>query len=278
MNTMTTRITDSTELHNGVKMPLLGLGVWKTKDGEEVIHAVKSAIDAGYTSIDTAAAYGNEEGVGVAIKESGIARDELFITTKVWNADQGYDSTLKAFDESRKKLGLDVIDLYLIHWPVKGKYKDTWRAFEKLYKDGAVKAIGVSNFQVHHLEDVIAGSEIVPMVNQIELHPRLSQLELRSFCQSHRIQVEAWSPLLQGNLDIPVLDKLAAKYNKSAAQIILRWDIQHGIVVIPKSVNAKRIQENAGIFDFTLSAEDVAELDALNENHRFGPDPDNFNF
>ncbi|WP_240419280.1 aldo/keto reductase [Paenibacillus periandrae] len=275
---MTVSITESVELHNGIKMPLLGLGVWKTKDGDEVINAVKSSIQAGYRSIDTAAAYGNEDGVGIGIKESGIAREELFITTKVWNASQGYDSTLQAFDESRKKLGLDVIDLYLIHWPVKGKYKDTWRALEKLYKDGAVRAIGVSNFQVHHLEDVIKGSEIVPMVNQIELHPRLTQLELRSFCQSHKIQVEAWSPLMQGNLDIPVLAKLADKYNKSAAQIILRWGLQHGIVVIPKSVNPKRIQENAAIFDFTLSAEDSALLDGLNENHRFGPDPDNFNF
>lgn len=278
MNTMTVSITESVELHNGIKMPVLGLGVWKTKDGDEVINAVKSSIQAGYRSIDTAAAYGNEDGVGIGIKESGIAREELFITTKVWNASQGYDSTLQAFDESRKKLGLDVIDLYLIHWPVKGKYKDTWRAMEKLYKDGAVRAIGVSNFQVHHLEDVIKGSEIVPMVNQIELHPRLTQLELRSFCQSHKIQVEAWSPLMQGNLDIPVLAKLADKYNKSAAQIILRWGLQHGIVVIPKSINPKRIQENAAIFDFTLSAEDSALLDALNENHRFGPDPDNFNF
>jgi diketogulonate reductase-like aldo/keto reductase len=275
---MSKQSTESIELHNGVKMPQLGLGVWQTKDGDEVIHAVKSSIEAGYRSIDTAAVYGNEEGVGVAIKESGIAREELFITTKVWNSSQGYDSTLKAFEESRKKLDLDIIDLYLVHWPVKGKYKETWRALEQLYKDGAVRAIGVSNFQVHHLEDVIAGSEIVPMVNQIELHPRLSQVELRNFCQANRIQVEAWSPLMQGNLDIPVLSKLAAKHSKTPAQIILRWDLQKGIIVIPKSVNAKRIQENAAIFDFTLSVEDIAELDALNENHRFGADPDNFNF
>jgi diketogulonate reductase-like aldo/keto reductase len=275
---MSKQSTESIELHNGVKMPQLGLGVWQTKDGDEVIHAVKSSIEAGYRSIDTAAVYGNEEGVGVAIKESGIAREELFITTKVWNSSQGYDSTLKAFEESRKKLDLDIIDLYLVHWPVKGKYKETWRALEQLYKDGAVRAIGVSNFQVHHLEDVIAGSEIVPMVNQIELHPRLSQVELRNFCQANRIQVEAWSPLMQGNLDIPVLSKLAAKHSKTPAQIILRWDLQNGIIVIPKSVNAKRIQENAAIFDFTLSVEDIAELDALNENHRFGADPDNFNF
>ncbi|WP_243767264.1 aldo/keto reductase [Paenibacillus agricola] len=275
---MSKQSTVSIELHNGVTMPQLGFGVWKTKPGNEVINAVKSAIEAGYRSIDTAAAYDNEEGVGTAIKECGIDREQLFITTKVWNASQGYDSTLKAFEESRKKLGIDIIDLYLIHWPVKGKYKETWRALEQLYKDGAVRAIGVSNFQVHHLEDVIAGSEIVPMVNQIELHPRLSQLELRSFCQANRIQVEAWSPLMQGNLDLPVLAKLAAKHGKTPAQVILRWSLQNGIVVIPKSITPARIQENAAIFDFTLSAEDISELDALNENHRFGADPDNFNF
>ncbi|MFH5181916.1 aldo/keto reductase [Paenibacillus sp. TAB 01] len=275
---MTQHIADTTVLHNGVKMPWLGLGVWQTKDGDEVIRSVKAAIQAGYRSIDTAAAYNNESGVGAAIKESGVSRDELFITTKVWNADQGYDSTLRAFEESRRKLGLDVIDLYLIHWPVKGKYKDTWRALEKLYRDGAVRAIGVSNFQVHHLEDVLSGSEIVPMVNQVECHPRLTQQELRSFCKSHQIQLEAWSPLMQGNLDIPVLTELAAKYGKSPAQIILRWDLQNGIVTIPKSVTESRIRENGNVFDFTLSDEDIAKLDALNENHRFGPDPDNFNF
>lgn len=275
---MTQHIADTTILHNGVKMPWLGLGVWQTKDGDEVIRSVKAAIQAGYRSIDTAAAYNNESGVGAAIKESGVSRDELFITTKVWNADQGYDSTLRAFEESRRKLGLDVIDLYLIHWPVKGKYKDTWRALEKLYRDGAVRAIGVSNFQVHHLEDVLSGSEIVPMVNQVECHPRLTQQELRSFCKSHQIQLEAWSPLMQGNLDIAVLTELAAKYGKSPAQIILRWDLQNGIVTIPKSVTESRIRENGNVFDFTLSDEDIAKLDALNENHRFGPDPDNFNF
>ncbi|MFE5323995.1 aldo/keto reductase [Paenibacillus sp. NPDC056579] len=275
---MTQHISSRTALSNGVEMPWLGLGVWKTKDGEEVIQSVKAAIQAGYRSIDTAAAYGNEDGVGTAIKESGVQRDELFITTKVWNADQGYDSTLRAFEESRRKLGLDVIDLYLVHWPVKGKYKDTWRALEKLYKDGAVRAIGVSNFQVHHLEDVMSQSEITPMVNQVEFHPLLTQEKLRSFCREHRIQLEAWSPLMQGNLDIPLLSELGAKHGKSPAQIILRWDLQHGVVTIPKSVTASRIQQNGDIFDFQLSAEDMAKLDALNENRRFGPDPDNFNF
>lgn len=275
---MTQHISDRTALSNGVEMPWLGLGVWKTKNGEEVIQSVKAAIQAGYRSIDTAAAYGNEDGVGTAIKESGVQRDELFITTKVWNADQGYDSTLRAFEDSRRKLGLDVIDLYLIHWPVKGKYKDTWRALEKLYKDGAVRAIGVSNFQVHQLEDVMGQSEVTPMVNQVEFHPLLSQQELRSFCSKNQIQLEAWSPLMQGNLDIPLLSELGSKYSKSPAQIILRWDLQHGVITIPKSVTASRIQQNGDVFDFQLSSEDMAKLDALNENRRFGPDPDNFNF
>lgn len=275
---MTVQLSDSTVLHNGVKMPWLGLGVWKTKEGEEVVQAVKSAIQAGYRSIDTAAAYGNEEGVGVAIKECGVSRDELFITTKVWNADQGYDSTLKAFEVSRKKLNLDVIDLYLVHWPVKGKYKDTWRALEKLYKDGAVRAIGVSNFQVHHLKDVLNDAEIIPMVNQVEFHPLLSQQELRTFCNSKQIQLEAWSPLMQGNLGNPLIGELAQKYGKSEAQIILRWDIQNGVVTIPKSINDKRIRENSEIFDFSLSEDDVAKINSLNKNQRFGPDPDNFDF
>jgi diketogulonate reductase-like aldo/keto reductase len=275
---MIQQASDKTVLHNGVKMPWLGLGVWKTKEGNEVIDAVKTALQAGYLSIDTAAAYGNEEGVGKGIKESGVAREELFITTKVWNADQGYDSTLRAFEDSRKKLGLEIIDLYLIHWPVKDKFKDTWRALEKLYNDGAVRAIGVSNFHVHHLKDVISGSDIVPMVNQVEYHPLLSQTELRTFCQSNNIQLEAWSPLMQGNLDLPLLTELAAKYGKSPAQIILRWDLQNGVVTIPKSIHENRIRENSGIFDFTLSEDDAAKINALNKNHRFGPDPDNFNF
>ncbi|PZE21276.1 aldo/keto reductase [Paenibacillus xerothermodurans] len=275
---MIQHIADSTTLHNGVKMPWLGLGVWKTKDGEEVIHAVKSAIQSGYRSIDTAAVYGNEEGVGTGIKESGVPREQLFITSKVWNADQGYDSTLRAFEESRKRLGLEVLDLYLVHWPVKGKYKETWRALEKLYKDGAVRAIGVSNFQVHHLKDLMSDSEVVPMVNQVEYHPLLTQQEVRAFCQANQIQMEAWSPLMQGNLDQPLLTALAAKYAKTPAQIVLRWDLQNGVVTIPKSVNENRIRENADIFDFTLAEDDVESINSLNKNHRYGADPDNFNF
>jgi methylglyoxal/glyoxal reductase len=273
------KLSDTVKLANGVEMPRLGLGVWKAKDGEEVQNAVKAAIQTGYRLIDTAAVYKNEEGVGKAIKESGVSREDLFITTKVWNDDQGYDSTLQAFEESRKKLGLEYIDLYLIHWPVKGKYKETWKALEKLYEDGLVKAIGVSNFQVHHLKDLLSDAKVKPMVNQVEFHPYLTQKELLSYCNEENIQLEAWSPLMQGEVvRVDVIKELAEKYGKTPAQIVLRWDLQHGVVTIPKSVKEHRIQENADVFDFELSREDMDKLDALNKNHRYGPDPDNFDF
>ncbi|MCT2343858.1 aldo/keto reductase [Niallia taxi] len=272
-------LQSTVKLNNGVEMPKFGLGVFKVQEGQEVIDSVKAAIKAGYISIDTAAVYKNEEGVGQGIKESGVDREKLFITTKVWNADQGYDSTLAAFETSIQKLGLDYIDLYLIHWPVSGKYKETWKALEKLYKDGKVKAIGVSNFHKHHLEDLLSEAEIVPTVNQIELHPLLSQEELRNFCKEKGIVVEAWSPLAQGKLlDNPVLTEIAAKYNKSTAQVILRWDLQNDIVTIPKSIKEHRIIENADIFDFELTAEDLEKINGLNKNERVGADPDNFNF
>lgn len=273
------QLSDSVKLANGVEMPRLGLGVWKAKDGEEVENAVKAAIETGYRLIDTAAVYKNEEGVGKAIKASGIMREELFITTKVWNDQQGYESTLQAFEESRKKLGLEYLDLYLIHWPVKEKFKETWKALEKLYQDGWVKAIGVSNFQVHHLKDLIADAKVKPMVNQVEFHPYLTQKELLSYCKEENIQMEAWSPLMQGEVvRVDVIKELAEKYGKTPAQIVLRWDLQHGVVTIPKSVKEHRIRENADVFDFELSPEDMDKLDALNKNHRFGPDPDNFDF
>jgi diketogulonate reductase-like aldo/keto reductase len=263
-------------LNNGVQMPWLGLGVWKVK--EEVHRAVLAAVEAGYRSIDTAAIYGNEAGVGEAIRDTGIDRDQLFITTKVWNSEQGYESTLQAFNESMKKLRLDYLDLYLIHWPVKGKYKETWKALEKLYKDGYVRAVGVSNFHVHHLEDLLADSEVVPTVNQVEYHPLLTQQELRAFCKQKGIQMEAWSPLMQGNLDQPVLTEIGRKYGKSPAQVILRWDLQNEVVTIPKSVTPERIRENAAIFDFELKSDEMEAISALNQNKRFGPDPDNFDF
>ncbi|ANE47620.1 glyoxal reductase [Paenibacillus swuensis] len=276
---MTTKITDTTVLNNGVEMPWFGLGVWQAADGEEVVRAVTGAIQAGYRSIDTAAVYKNEAGVGQGIRESGVPREELFITTKVWNADQGYETTLAAFEASLKLLGLEYVDLYLIHWPVKGKYKETWKALEELYRNGRVRAIGVSNFHVSHLEDLLTDAEVVPAVNQVEYHPRLAQPELKQFCEEHNIQLEAWSPLMQGKLlDEPTLTAIAGKYNKSTAQVILRWDLQNEVVTIPKSVQQERIEANAQIFDFELSDEDMAAIDALNKNERTGPDPDNFDF
>ncbi len=276
---MAQHISDATVLANGVNMPWLGLGVYKAKEGEEVEQAVKAALRIGYRSIDTAAFYGNEEGVGRAVRESGIPREEIFITTKVWNSDQGYERTLAAFEASLQRLGMEYVDLYLIHWPVKGKYKETWRALETLYKEGKARAIGVSNFQVHHLEDLMADAEIKPMVNQVEFHPFLTQEKLRDFCRREGIQLEAWSPLMRGEVvNVPEIVELAEKYGKTPAQIVLRWDLQHGVVTIPKSVREARIRENADLFDFELSAEDMAKLDALNRDHRFGPDPDNFNF
>ncbi|BFI98389.1 aldo/keto reductase [Priestia sp. Y58] len=272
-------LQSTTTLANGVKMPWLGLGVYKVEDGQEVVDSVKYAIKAGYKSIDTAKIYENEEGVGQAIKESGVSREELFVTSKVWNADQGYDTTIQAFETSLNKLGLEYLDLYLIHWPVEGKYKDTWKALEKLYKDGKIRAIGVSNFQVHHLEDLIADAEVKPMVNQIEFHPLLTQTEVREYCKKQEIQVEAWSPLAQGELlDNEVLTQIAEKHGKSTAQVILRWDLQNEVVTIPKSTKEHRIIQNADVFDFELNAEEVEKINALNQNHRVGPDPDNFDF
>lgn len=272
-------LSSTRTLHNGVKMPIMGLGVWKVDNGEEATNAVKWAIEAGYRMIDTAAAYKNEEGVGHGIKASGVAREDIFVTTKVWNSDQGYEKTLKAYDESLQRLGLDYVDLYLIHWPVAGKYSDTWKALEQLYKDGRVRAIGVCNFHQHHLEDLMKTAEIKPMVNQIELHPQLTQEPLRKYCREQEIEVEAWSPLGQGKLlEDPVLVGIGERYNKTAAQVILRWDIQNQIITIPKSVNHDRILQNADIFDFELSSEELAKIDALNKNARFGADPDNFDF
>ncbi|CAM4086087.1 aldo/keto reductase [Bacillus wiedmannii] len=276
-------LQSTTTLHNGVEMPWFGLGVFKVEDGPELVEAVKSAIKAGYRSIDTAAIYGNEkavgEGIRAGIKEAGITREDLFITSKVWNSDQGYETTLAAYEESLKKLELDYLDLYLVHWPVEGKYKDTWRALETLYKEERVRAIGVSNFQIHHLKDVLAGAEMKPMINQVEYHPRLTQKELQAFCKEQGIQMEAWSPLMQGQLlDNETLQEIADKYDKTTAQIILRWDLQNEVVTIPKSTKEHRIIANAHIFNFELTKEDMEKIDALNENHRVGPDPDNFDF
>ncbi|MGO4108752.1 aldo/keto reductase [Paenibacillus sp. YAF4_2] len=276
-------LNDKVVLHNGVAMPWLGLGVFKVEDGSVVVNSVKDAIKNRYRSIDTAAIYDNETGVGQGISEAmteyGVAREDLFITSKVWNADLGYESTLAAFETSLNKLGLEYLDLYLIHWPVVGKYKDAWRALETLYKQGRVKAIGVSNFHVHHLQDLMKDAELVPMVDQVEYHPLLAQNDLRAFTRENNIQLEAWSPLMQGGLlDHPVLTEIASRHGKSVAQVILRWDLQNGVVTIPKSIKEARIIENGNVFDFELSADEIAQIDALNEDKRVGPDPDNFDF
>lgn len=271
-------LTDCTILSNGVRMPWVGLGVWQVKDGDEVSKTVDTAIQLGYRSIDTAAGYRNEEGVGTGIKKSGIPREQIFITTKVKNTDQGYESTLLAFEESRKKLDVDYIDLYLVHWPVIGKYRDTWRAMEKLYKEGYVRAIGVSNFQVHHLEELIHSFEINPMVNQVEFHPYLTQKDIHTFCVESGIQMEAWSPLMRGGalLQEPLLVELGEKYNKTPAQIILRWDLQKGVVTIPKSVHEHRIRENADIFDFHLENDEIERINGLHRNAQsWNYDPNN---
>lgn len=270
-------LTDCTMLSNGVQMPWLGFGVYKVEEGEEVETSVKTALQVGYRSIDTAALYANEAGVGKAIKASGVPRNDLFVTSKVWNDRQGYESTLAAFEESRQKLDLDVLDLYLIHWPVTGKFKDTWRALEKLYNDGKVRAIGVCNFNVNHLQDLLADCEIKPMVNQVEFHPRLTQKDLLTFCEDQSIQMEAWGPLMRGQvLDHPTIASLADIHEKTPAQIVLRWELQLGVVTIPKSVHEQRIKENADVFDFALSAAEMAQIDALNQNERTGPDPKDF--
>lgn len=266
-------------LNNGVEMPYFGLGVYLSKEGQEVINAVKWALECGYRHIDTASVYINEAGVGKGIKASGIPREDIFLVSKVWNTHQGYDTTLKAFDASLKRLGTDYLDLYLIHWPVTGKYKETWKALERLYSEKRIRAIGVSNFMQHHLEDLLEGANVVPAVNQMEFHPYLVQQSLLDFCKAKGIQYEAWSPLMQGHIfKEPVFQSLADKYEKTIAQIALRWDLQKGVITIPKSSKKERIIANSDIFDFVLSEADMRSLDALDKGKRFGPDPDNFDF
>lgn len=266
-------------LNNGVEMPQLGFGVWQVPD-DEAQTAVTTALEAGYRSIDTAAIYGNEEGTGKAIAASGVPREELFVTTKLWNADQGHDSTLRAFDTSLEKLGLDYVDLYLIHWPLPSKdsYVDTYKAFEKIQADGRAKSIGVSNFLPEHLDRLIAETSVIPAVNQIELHPHLQQRAAREYHAEQDIATEAWSPLGQGKglLEVPAIVAIARKHGRTPAQIVLRWHIQLGNVVIPKSVTPSRIKENIDVFGFELDPEDMAAISALNEDRRLGPDPATF--
>ncbi|MDO1512987.1 aldo/keto reductase [Maribacter confluentis] len=274
-----TDLNGSFTLHNGVKMPYLGLGTYQADNEQEVVEAVKNAIEIGYRHIDTAAIYQNEEGVGKGLRESKVDRSELFVVSKVWNNDQGYESTIKAFEQSLERLGLDYLDLYLIHWPVRGKYTETWKALEYLYNQKRIRAIGVSNFLQHHLEDILEDCTVVPMVNQMEFHPHVVQQDLIDFCRAHAIQYESWSPFMQGEVfKLEICNELAKKYAKSVAQVILRYNLQKGIVAIPKSVHTERIRSNADIFEFELSKEDIAYLDSLENGKRTGPDPDNFDF
>lgn len=272
-------IADRTRLNNGLPMPWLGFGVWQLKDDGEVGAAVRHALDTGYRSIDTAAVYGNEHGVGRALRESGIPREEIFLTTKVWNDDQRAKRTLAAFDESLKRLATDYVDLYLIHWPVAGCYRETWDAMQEIHRSGRARAIGVSNFLIPHLEDLLRDNQTVPAVNQVEFHPWLVQTELRTFCRDRHIQFEAWSPLMQGKItEVPAIGELAKKHGRTPAQIVLRWNLQHHVVTIPKSARPARIVENTRIFDFELTDADMQALDALDRQKHLGPDPANFDF
>ena len=280
-------LKDTYTLSNGVNIPCVGFGTWQTPNGETAINSVLEAIKCGYRHIDTAACYGNEESVGKAIKLSRINREELFVTSKLWNTDQGYESTLKAFDKTIKDLGLDYLDLYLIHWPVvKGHKEDweesiceTWKAFEKLYSEGKIRAIGVSNFKPHHLKVIFKNCNIKPMVNQIELHPSHNQDETVKFCRNNNILVEAWGPLSTGRIfKVKEMQDIADKYNKSIAQITLRWHIQNEILPLPKSVTPSRIKENSMIFDFELLKEDMDLIQNLKGCEGSGVDPDNINF
>lgn len=266
---MSLNLSSSVKLNNGINIPCLGLGVYQIPPGNATLKAVKYALEIGYRHIDTAKIYGNESDVGNALKNSDVKREDIFITTKVWNSDQGYDSTLKAFESSLKRLGLSYVDLYLIHWPVEGKINETWRALIKLLKDGKVNTIGVSNYSINELKETIQNSNIIPSINQVEFHPFLFQKDLLEFCKSNAIQLEAYSPLTRGKrLDDPKIGRIAIAYDKTPAQILVRWSLQRGLVVIPKSSHEDRILENSQVFDFNIHQKDMDILDSLNENLR----------
>ncbi len=268
------------KLNNGIEIPQLGLGVFQTPKGEDTVNSVKWALEAGYRHIDTAKIYGNESDVGTGIKESKIAREEIFLTTKLWNEDIRAERTREAFEESLKALQTDYVDLYLIHWPVES-FEKAWSVMEELYQEGKIKAIGLSNFHQSHLDKIQKIAKVKPVVNQIESHPYMNNQDLIDLSKSMGMEIEVWSPLggTGGNvLQDETLNKLAGKYGKSPAQIVLRWDIQRGVIVIPKSIHKDRIISNMDIFDFKLSDEDMALINQLNKNLRVGPNPDNFDF
>ncbi|GAA4983009.1 aldo/keto reductase [Kineococcus glutinatus] len=267
-------------LNNGVTVPQLGFGVWQVPD-DEAVPAVAATLEAGYRLIDTAAVYGNEVGVGKALAASGVPREELFVTTKLWNADQGFDSALRAFDASLGRLGLEYVDLYLIHWPVPAKdaYVDTWRAFERIYAEGRARAIGVSNFEPHHVERLLAETGVVPAVDQVELHPYLQQRRLREALAPHQVVAEAYSPLSSGGdvLTDPVIGAIARAHGRSPAQVVLRWHVEQGHLVIPKSVTPERIRANIDVFDIELTEDELGQIAGLDRAGRVGAHPDTFN-
>jgi len=271
---MTLNLKSTLKLNGGVEIPVLGLGVFRSPPGRKTQQAVLEALAVGYRHVDTAHIYGNERDVGEAIRRSEIPRSEVFVTSKLWNTDHGYDRTLRAFDKTLGELGFEHLDLYLVHWPVQSLRKETWRAMETLQREGKCRAIGVSNYTVRHLTELLASGQIAPAVNQVELHPFLYQRELISFCEQNRIAVEAYSPLAKAQrMGDPTLRAVAQKYGKTPAQVMIRWALQHGLVVIPKSVRKERIRENANVFDFQLSADEMERLNALNEDLRTAWDP-----
>lgn len=279
---MITSLQDTIKLNNEVEMPAMGLGVFQVEN-DTTAEIVKNAIGLGYRSIDTAAIYGNEAGVGEGIKfalaSRGLNREDLFITSKVWNAGLNYEETISAYEDSLEKLGLDYLDLYLIHWPGQNKFAQSWTALEDLYLEGKIRAIGVCNFNISHLQDLLKTARVTPVINQVEFHPRLQQHSLRAFCKEYNIKLEAWAPLMQGGiLEDPTIGKIAEKYGKSNSQVILRWDIQNGVITIPKSVRKERMAQNADIFDFSLTDEEMQIINAMNLDKRVGPDPEVFDF
>ncbi|PIC78829.1 aldo/keto reductase [Sporosarcina sp. P18a] len=274
---MTTIFDQMVILSNGVQMPQFGLGTYKMTEPEQTIQAVEKAVSMGYRAIDTASIYENEQAVGEAIRHTGIAREDFFVTSKVWNDNQGYDETLRAFERSLTRLDMNYLDLYLTHWPVASSYVDTYRAIERLYDEKLIRSTGVSNHHASHLQEIFTIANIRPMVNQIELHPRLTQEPLRLFCREHQIAVTSWSPLARGQiLEDATLTAIAAQHGKTVAQVIIKWHLQNGLIVIPKSVSFDRIQENSEVADFELTLSDMAMIDALNRDERTGTDPDSF--
>ncbi len=253
---------------------MLGLGMWQSPAGKETRDSVKFALELGYRLIDTARIYGNEEDVGAAVRESGLPRDEIFVITKVWNSDQGYESTIRAYQESLRRMGLNYLDLYLVHWPVQGLRWETWRAMGGLLNQGKCRAVGVSNYTIRHLQELLGRTDVIPAVNQVEYHPFLYQEKLLEYCRKNRVQVEAYSPLTRGErLDHPQVMALAARHNRTPAQILIRWGLQHSLVLIPKSVKRERILENSKVFDFAMSLDEMKTLDSLNEDFRTCWDP-----